>query len=258
MSIFIYKTSEDSDFLIHHGIKGQKWGVENGPPYPLDPQRDYTNAEKKANAKLAKKVKNTWLKKSYNYKDTAKLVEASDQFKKALNDPRVKQAEKELQKEEDIYHKFNHDESNDKYYTLAGIVSSINYGNINDIKDVNNMIWGYKHEDFNQGYGTAFQLYCLDNKKNPNDSSDALDKYTDKLKNAISDVMGEYGDIVIRDVKIGDNHYITDVKDIMSRINNQEHYYHDDPLTDEQKVQLKKDLNDAKKWYDQHKNEIKY
>lgn len=22
--------------LYHHGIKGQKWGVKNGPPYPLD------------------------------------------------------------------------------------------------------------------------------------------------------------------------------------------------------------------------------
>ena len=21
--------------LYHHGVKGQKWGVENGPPYPL-------------------------------------------------------------------------------------------------------------------------------------------------------------------------------------------------------------------------------
>lgn len=25
-----------SSELKHHGIKGQKWGVENGPPYPLD------------------------------------------------------------------------------------------------------------------------------------------------------------------------------------------------------------------------------
>lgn len=24
------------DELAHHGIKGQKWGVRNGPPYPLD------------------------------------------------------------------------------------------------------------------------------------------------------------------------------------------------------------------------------
>lgn len=22
--------------LYHHGVKGQKWGVRNGPPYPLD------------------------------------------------------------------------------------------------------------------------------------------------------------------------------------------------------------------------------
>lgn len=27
-----YYTNE----LYHHGIKGQKWGIQNGPPYPLD------------------------------------------------------------------------------------------------------------------------------------------------------------------------------------------------------------------------------
>lgn len=26
--------------LAHHGIKGQKWGVRNGPPYPLDHSKD--------------------------------------------------------------------------------------------------------------------------------------------------------------------------------------------------------------------------
>lgn len=26
----------DSSELTHHGVKGQKWGVRNGPPYPLD------------------------------------------------------------------------------------------------------------------------------------------------------------------------------------------------------------------------------
>ena len=34
------KTMDDlikdgEDFLQHHGVKGQKWGVQNGPPYPL-------------------------------------------------------------------------------------------------------------------------------------------------------------------------------------------------------------------------------
>lgn len=36
MGNVVYYINEDSDFLMHHGIKGQKWGVENGPPYPLD------------------------------------------------------------------------------------------------------------------------------------------------------------------------------------------------------------------------------
>lgn len=29
-------TNEQKELLMHHGIKGQRWGVENGPPYPLD------------------------------------------------------------------------------------------------------------------------------------------------------------------------------------------------------------------------------
>ena len=37
--------------LSHHGIKGQKWGKKNGPPYPLDYEA-HSSAEKKSNAKL--------------------------------------------------------------------------------------------------------------------------------------------------------------------------------------------------------------
>lgn len=33
--------------LYHHGIKGQKWGKKNGPPYPI-PYKDHSAAEKKA------------------------------------------------------------------------------------------------------------------------------------------------------------------------------------------------------------------
>ena len=31
-----YKYQSTDDELYHHGVKGQKWGVRNGPPYPLD------------------------------------------------------------------------------------------------------------------------------------------------------------------------------------------------------------------------------
>lgn len=33
--------------LYHHGIKGQKWGVKNGPPYPLS-ERSLSKSEKRA------------------------------------------------------------------------------------------------------------------------------------------------------------------------------------------------------------------
>ena len=30
-----YSFTFNEDALSHHGIEGQKWGVRNGPPYPL-------------------------------------------------------------------------------------------------------------------------------------------------------------------------------------------------------------------------------
>lgn len=29
----------NSNFLAHHGVQGQKWGVKNGPPYPLNNEK---------------------------------------------------------------------------------------------------------------------------------------------------------------------------------------------------------------------------
>ena len=42
-------TYEDSYSLelYHHGIRGQRWGRRNGPPYPID-AADHSAAEKKA------------------------------------------------------------------------------------------------------------------------------------------------------------------------------------------------------------------
>lgn len=35
------------NYLVHHGILGQKWGSRNGPPYPLG-SSDHSASEKKA------------------------------------------------------------------------------------------------------------------------------------------------------------------------------------------------------------------
>ena len=49
-----------SDELWHHGILGQKWGDQNGPPYPLD------------SGEHSSKEKSRGWKESLHQKDTAK------------------------------------------------------------------------------------------------------------------------------------------------------------------------------------------
>ena len=41
-------------YLAHHGIKGQKWGVKNGPPYPLHSSRQLGRAEQLTSQTLNK------------------------------------------------------------------------------------------------------------------------------------------------------------------------------------------------------------
>lgn len=50
------KVTRTEEYLSHHGKEGQKWGVRNGPPYPLD--RKKVNANKKRQTKDLKIVKN--------------------------------------------------------------------------------------------------------------------------------------------------------------------------------------------------------
>lgn len=63
-------------YLQHHGVKGQKWGVQNGPPYPLD--RKFGNRKsRKSQAcnNLLKELNNDWdygvLYKGKHVTDTA-------------------------------------------------------------------------------------------------------------------------------------------------------------------------------------------
>lgn len=57
--------------LYHHGIKGQKWGVTNGPPYPLN---DEVSTGKRLK-KIEKEPKNRPLKKSEATKKAKELSE---------------------------------------------------------------------------------------------------------------------------------------------------------------------------------------
>lgn len=53
------------DYLSHHGILGQKWGVKNGPPYPLG-GGDYTPREKREIYKKRKQRNSIYNKKHFD------------------------------------------------------------------------------------------------------------------------------------------------------------------------------------------------
>lgn len=52
MVMVVRKPVDKLPELSHHGIKGQRWGKKNGPPYPLDYDQ-HSSAEKKQNSKLS-------------------------------------------------------------------------------------------------------------------------------------------------------------------------------------------------------------
>ena len=41
-----------SNYLAHHGIQGQKWGIKNGPPYPLDSSSKSSSEKKQSKEKF--------------------------------------------------------------------------------------------------------------------------------------------------------------------------------------------------------------
>ena len=47
----------ETNYLAHHGILGQKWGVKNGPPYPLSSTQK-SSEEKSFGARSGKNRKN--------------------------------------------------------------------------------------------------------------------------------------------------------------------------------------------------------
>ena len=70
--------------IKHHGIKGQQWGVRNGPPYPLSKEKSAAVKEKgrdetpKGNAGLVNKIKEAREKRR---------VKKVEQLKKYISDP---------------------------------------------------------------------------------------------------------------------------------------------------------------------------
>lgn len=97
-------------WLAHHGVKGQKWGEKNGPPYPLDssksdghkllkgdgsPQgkKKYKTSEKTAHKRATRKTKTVFVSGSSKTQD-----EASGYYRKELPKDIQKQLDEHMRK----------------------------------------------------------------------------------------------------------------------------------------------------------------
>lgn len=93
-----------SDALYHHGIKGQRWGVKNGPPYPLD-DSDYSASEKK---KGSPKNKSKNGERDFSYAKTSNASvrinkDGSKTFPKGFVFNRVGKASTDINKSGGLY-----------------------------------------------------------------------------------------------------------------------------------------------------------
>lgn len=84
--------------IYHHGVKGQRWGVRNGPPYPLKPA-DHSQEERKQNWARSLTTESDVVKRRVAREAEilkSKSKSARDNFKEKKE---KKQAEKQAQKE---------------------------------------------------------------------------------------------------------------------------------------------------------------
>lgn len=72
---------EQLDSLRHHGIKGQKWGVRNGPPYPIKDREEVVIAIKHDKIKAIKISKEKFTEYAL---DPKKAPDKATAFKLAL------------------------------------------------------------------------------------------------------------------------------------------------------------------------------
>ena len=61
------------DELYHHGIKGQKWGVRNGPPYPL-------SSKVSTGKRLKSSIGKSGVKKKITKSEAVKVIKDSDKI----------------------------------------------------------------------------------------------------------------------------------------------------------------------------------
>ena len=87
----------NNEFISHHGIKGQKWGVEHGPPYPV---RRGSNGKPKTTSVVKSRLKAALNNRSEAIKK--KKIEKEERLSIAKEKRAAKEAEKHAEEFESL------------------------------------------------------------------------------------------------------------------------------------------------------------
>lgn len=223
MSNDFYVGYYEDHYFAHHGILGQKHGVKNGPPYPLDPE-DHSAREKKAGWIKSLKTRHIERKKK-------------KQRQKALEKARVAKAEKAKQAE--LQKKFEADKE-----------KVLRSGKASEILKYKGQMTNDEMEYAIQRINKEEKLYGL-SAKEQQDSWQKIDKIFDKvgtITNWVNKAANAYS-AVDNLLKKFNGEGGEDDKSLIDRLMKsgdlEEAYKHKDKFTSDQlkKVKEKSDLN---------------
>lgn len=110
----IWKNKSEGKVLIHHGIAGQKWGIMNGPPYPLD-YADHSAAEKRGDYQYGDKKDKPLFRASYGAELTGNKRKDKKIIKETYNRAKYAKAASMLAKNDSAKELKKSNKENDKH-----------------------------------------------------------------------------------------------------------------------------------------------
>lgn len=171
-----------SNYISHHGIEGQKWGVKNGPPYPL---------EKKGN----KKKKNKNYNQSQNNEETDDIEEGKrkamrtgnpELIQKYAEDMTSAELNEALRKMDLMEQLKNSEPSRNSVSKLDNVVNKID--KFNKVSDSSIKAYNTLAAISNVIFGTDFEK--IDNRSNNNQKK--RNSYEQTSNNQRSDEINYY------------------------------------------------------------------
>lgn len=89
------------DYLCHHGVKGQEWGVRNGPPYPLERSKKEARAYKRQLNKNDQSIADAKARYLWNANNAAANKRLADKRSGKLGDLNRREYEKQRARSQD-------------------------------------------------------------------------------------------------------------------------------------------------------------